>query len=174
MDGTLRKQYVIKIAIVILAFIVCNNAAARDPVSVDVLGVALPVRPDIQSTVRFKPGPQDHLWSLNMKATGQVIENHVNKSSVYLGITEEADSYLSPGPPPDYTVYMYFSGGLLEDYRGISVSQQIWTLIIRVEDRADAALAGFFPLLSWDPNDIGTAASMELRLGGSEWGGARP
>jgi len=166
MCSALRKGRIITIAGVVLACIVCAPAGARKTAAAKDPGIVLPaVRPAFQSTIRLKPGQQGHIWSLIVKATGQVIEDHVNKSSVHLGIEEEAVSYSSPGPPPDYTVYMYFSGGLLEDYRGIGTSHQVWTLIIRVEDRADAALVGFFPQLSWDPNDIGTAARMELRLG---------
>lgn len=168
MGGVLRKVCVFFIVGFILTFILCIYGAARDPAIADDRISALPDLTDLQSTTRFKPGPEDHIWSLKMNVTGQVIEDHVNIGSAYLGIAEEAVSYENPGPPPDYTVYMYFSGGLLEDYREIGVSQQVWNLVIRVEDRADAALAGFFPQLSWDPNDIGAAAGMKLRLGDSD------
>jgi len=111
---------------------------------------------------------QDDLWTLKIQANGQVIASYANVSWVYLGIAEDAVSYPSPGPPSlDYTVYMYLwggLGGLKEDYRQAGLLKEVWGLTIRIEDRADVDLPGFFPELSWDPNDIGPASRMELRL----------
>ncbi len=120
------------------------------------------------ATANQSIGSQDVIWTLPVKVTGQVIGDAVKVDTVSIGIDANESTFPNPGPPPVYTVRMYILGELyelLEDYKASGSAKEVWSLIIDVENSADASQEGFFPELSWDPNDIGLAHLMELRLG---------
>ena len=111
------------------------------------------------------PESQAEIWTLSISAVGQSISGAENLSAVYIGIKADAVTFPKPSPPPDYTVNMEILEDLLEDYRQTGTEREAWNLIIEVDDKADASLEGFFPELFWNPNNIGPAELMELRLG---------
>lgn len=110
----------------------------------------------------------DHIWTMMIEATGQVVEdpnvNAYNTDTVFIGI--DPNERVSPHPPqpPYYTVYMYLQGDLMEDYLPLGSQIYIWNLVIKIENQADSNLPGYFPELSWNPNDIGPGSKMEFRL----------
>lgn len=88
----------------------------------------------------------------DIKATGQT--NGASVSTVYFGISTYAETYSSPGLPPDYKVYMLISDEFLEDYRQVGSEYEEWKLTVQIGPSADPDKEGYFPLLSWDPNQF--------------------
>lgn len=94
------------------------------------------------------------MFKATIKATGQEIGDAVKVDIVKIGIDNVADTIMKPPPVPDYTVYMQLSGGLFYDYRKAGTGYEEWKLILRAGDEAVFDLPGFFPVLSWDPNEF--------------------
>ncbi|MGA1840282.1 MAG: MopE-related protein [bacterium] len=115
--------------------------------------------------------PQDNIWTLVIKATGQGGDS----SSVGIGIDPDGQAYpYPPFNPPGFSVVLKIKGDgnwyYGEDLRTPGPEQKIWELSVMVGGEqfggdVDANQPGFFPVLSWDPNEIGPAQLMDLRLG---------
>jgi hypothetical protein len=119
---------------------------------------------------RFKPGPQDEVWSLDIRAIGQ----GCSASSVKIGINPNRQAFPYPqSPPPGFTVVLKVKGDTEyynEDIRVLGSAQEVWELEVMVGGTnyggsADINQPYFFPMLTWDPSQIGPAKAMELRLG---------
>lgn len=119
---------------------------------------------------RFKPVSQEKIWELDIKGTGQAGD----ASIVKIGIDPNGKAYPPPPfNPPGFTVVLKIKQGtdeFIEDIRPPSDAQEVWGLSLLIGGSsfggaADIDLPGFFPVLTWDPNQISSAKVMELRLG---------
>ncbi|MGA1842466.1 MAG: LamG-like jellyroll fold domain-containing protein [bacterium] len=112
---------------------------------------------------------QDGQWRLGITVTGQEYQGAGNISSIYIGMDNNSATYPSPGYLPNYTVDMKVSGGFLEDIREKGSGHEVWNLIVEIGPDADYNEEDYYPVLSWNPADIGTCA-MKIRRGDTETG----
>lgn len=119
--------------------------------------------------MRLRSLSQDAFWSMVIKTMGQ----GGDISNVKIGIDPVAQAYSYPPILPGVSVVIKIKGGesgYTEDLRLPGSVQDVWDLTVlavgpSLGGVADANQPGFFPELFWDPNEIGPARLMELRLG---------
>ncbi|MGA1839310.1 MAG: hypothetical protein ACMUIU_01685 [bacterium] len=108
--------------------------------------------------------PKVCIFTAEITATGQIITgNENNMSRVFIGIGYSESKIESPPfPPPDSTVVLNIRDGdenLTEYIREQGLGEQEWELIVTVanskfDGASDPNYPGFFPVLSWNPNDF--------------------
>jgi hypothetical protein len=119
--------------------------------------------------IRLRTASQDTFWTRKIIARGQ----GGGAGNVKLGIDPIAQAYSYPPILPGFSVVIKAKGGesgYTEDLRAPGAAQEVWDLTVLVVGPtfggiADALKPGFFPEFSWDPDEIGSAKLMELRLG---------
>ncbi|MGA1865397.1 MAG: putative metal-binding motif-containing protein, partial [bacterium] len=128
---------------------------------------------------RYRALSEGESWELDIFTTGQ--KTDVNY--VIIGITPN-DPIAYPYPPnnpPGFSAVPKIYGGVdglgvdiwnKEDYRAPGADQEVWELALTVAGptplggSADIDANDFWPVLSWDPNQIaGVAQRMDLYLG---------
>ncbi|MGA1842183.1 MAG: putative metal-binding motif-containing protein [bacterium] len=119
---------------------------------------------------RYRALSEDENWELEIKGTGQSDDVSIIK----IGIDPNGEAYPPPPfNPPDFSVVLTIKQGteeFTEDVRPPGAEQEVWILSVfiggsNVGGSAEADDPGFFPVLTWDPNEIGPATVMDLRLG---------
>lgn len=95
-------------------------------------------------------------WSFTVEfaVIGQAMLDAVNVSTVIIGIDPNAYAIEGPPDPPGYTVVMKVSDQYSEVIRRPGPAREEWKLNIMVGGKADPNKPGFFPVLSWDTNDL--------------------
>ncbi|MGA1865234.1 MAG: hypothetical protein ACMUHX_09245 [bacterium] len=108
--------------------------------------------------------PKACIFTAEITATGQLITgNENNISRVFIGIGYSESKVESPPfPPPDPTVVLNIRDGdenFTEYIREQGLAEQEWELRVTVASSnfngaADPDKPGFYPVLSWNPNDF--------------------
>jgi len=98
------------------------------------------------------------IFKAGITATGQGeahgLADANNVSTVYIGLDGEASTVIASEPPENWTVYVRVSGNLSEDVRWIGSYREEWILDVDISEYADPSLDGYYPVLSWDPNEF--------------------
>jgi hypothetical protein len=118
-----------------------------------------PTDPSLRATVQgywtiLKPPTPPCIFKAPITTTGQPNPGAANVSRVFIGLDSMVLTLPSPGPPPDYTVYSVLEGVLLYDYRLAGSENEEWKMIVNVGDLADPDEEDFYPVISWNPNDL--------------------
>ncbi len=99
--------------------------------------------------------PLPYMFKIPITSTGQPDPTAANVSRIFIGFDSEAKKYPSPGPPPQNTVYSLLEGTLMYDYREACASEhEEWTMTVQIGPQADPENEGFYPVISWNPNDL--------------------
>ena len=98
---------------------------------------------------------QEEAWRIPVIVTGQKIAGINSKNKIYIAMDANAATYLYP-PLIDSTAYISLNGDcgdLYEDIRKIGSESEVWHIKVKISKYADRSLEGYYPELSWDPND---------------------
>ena len=112
-------------------------------------------------------------WQAMIVATGQEAGSAIRVSNVILGGSSSPYTLLAPSAPPEYTVQMRIKGKTLNQYHGADIRScssqyEYWILRVQVNNEAaDASQPGYYPLLSWNPDQFSfdTGSHYSLYLG---------
>jgi len=98
-------------------------------------------------------------WEAMIKATGQKLRSTAKVANVTIGLSSNPHTAPSPGMPPECTVYMRIKDKTLNlyysvDIRSCSSESEYWILRVQIGDAADSGQPGYYPLLSWNPDQF--------------------
>ncbi len=109
-------------------------------------------------------------WEAMIIATGQEAGDAARVSNSIIGMATSADTMIAPGASPEYTVRMRIKDPDTNQYYGKDIREcsedEYWVLRVQVnDDYADPGLSGYYPVLSWNPDDFSPDLKYSLRLG---------